>query len=343
MTGRERVLAMLGGALPERLPLMPITMMYASDLYGSHYREYVTDHRVMAGAQVKVAETFGFDYVSVISDPAREAADLGATVEWFDNQPPAIVESRALLADKAALKQLRIPDPSAGARMSDRIEGVRLLREKVGSELLVEGWVEGPCAEAADLRGLNTLMFDFTDDEAFVRDLFEFVVEMNLKFGGAQIRAGADIIGVGDAAASLVGPRIYKDFVLPYEKRLIRGLQNLGAKVRLHICGNTKRILDGMGQVGADIVDLDFPSPMADARAAMGPDQVLLGNIDPVRVLLKDSPEAVRSAIAECHHGAGERYIVGAGCEVPRDTPAENVIAMCEYARTHAPAALAAR
>jgi MtaA/CmuA family methyltransferase len=343
MTGRERVLALLGGALPERLPLMPITMMYASDLYGSQYREYVTDHRIMAGAQVKVAETFGFDYVSVISDPAREAADLGATVEWFDNQPPAIVESRALLADKAALKQLRIPDPSAGARMSDRIEGVKLLREKVGSDLLVEGWVEGPCAEAADLRGLNTLMFDFTDDEAFVRDLFEFVVEMNLKFGGAQIRAGADIIGVGDAAASLVGPRIYKDLVLPYEKRLIRGLQNLGAKVRLHICGNTKRILDGMGQVGADIVDLDFPSPMADARAAMGPDQVLLGNIDPVRVLLKDSPGAVRSAIAECHHGAGERYIVGAGCEIPRDTPAENVIAMCEYARTHAPAALAAR
>ena len=87
---------------------------------------------------------------------------------------------------------------------------------------------------------------------------------------------------------------MYKEFVLPYEKRLIRGLQNLGAKVRLHICGNTKRILDGMGQVGADIVDLDFPSPLADARAAMGPDQVLLGNIDPVRVLLNGTPEAVR-------------------------------------------------
>ena len=343
MNGRERVLTMLGGALPDRLPLMPITMMFASDLNGSRYRDYATDHRVMASAQMKVAETFGFDYVSTISDPAREASDLGAAVEWFDDQPPAIDESRALLSDKTKLKQLRVPDPASGPRMSDRIEGVRLLREKAGADLLVEGWVEGPCAEAADLRGLNTLMFDFTDDAAFVRDLFEFVVEMNLKFGRAQIQAGADIIGVGDAAASLVGPRLYQEFVLPYEKRLIRGLQNLGAKVRLHICGNTKRILDGMGQVGADIVDLDFPSPLADGRAAMGPEQVLLGNIDPVRVLLHGTPQGVHDAIAECHHGAGERYIVGAGCEIPRGTPNENVKSMCEYARTHAPAELAAR
>ena len=44
---------------------------------------------------MRVAESFGFDYVSAISDPAREASDLGAAVEWFDDQPPAIVESRA--------------------------------------------------------------------------------------------------------------------------------------------------------------------------------------------------------------------------------------------------------
>jgi uroporphyrinogen-III decarboxylase len=66
----------------------------------------------------------------------------------------------------------------------------------------------------------------------------------------------------------------------------------------------------------------------------MGPAQILLGNIDPVRVLRNGSPGEVHAAIAECHHQAGPRFIVGAGCEVPRDTPVENVWAMVEYARS---------
>ena len=48
--------------------------------------------------------------------------------------------------------------------MEDRIRGIERLREAAGNELLVEGWVEGPCAESADLRGINRLMMDFSDD-----------------------------------------------------------------------------------------------------------------------------------------------------------------------------------
>ena len=127
MTGKERILAKLRGEPTDSLPLMPITMMYAADLSGARYIDYARDHRVLADAQVAVADRFGFDYVSAISDPAREACDLGATVEWFDNQPPAIVESRALLDDKGKLTALRVPDPAAPGRMCDRVEAVRLL------------------------------------------------------------------------------------------------------------------------------------------------------------------------------------------------------------------------
>jgi uroporphyrinogen-III decarboxylase len=66
----------------------------------------------------------------------------------------------------------------------------------------------------------------------------------------------------------------------------------------------------------------------------MGPDQVLLGNIDPVRALRDGTPESVTEAIAACHRDAGPRYIVGAGCEVPRGTPPANVLALTEYARS---------
>lgn len=325
MTGRERVLAAIAGGPVDRLPFMPITMMFAARQIGAKYRDYAGDHRVLAEAQISTAERFSFDYVSAISDPAREPADLGARIEWFDDQPPALIESEALLANKTDLARLRA---AFGARMTDRIEGVRLLKQRAGRDLLVEGWVEGPCAEAADLRGINTLMTDFFDDPAFVRDLFAFTVEMELAFAKAQIEAGADLIGVGDAAASLVGPAIYDEFVQPCERQLVDGIHAAGGRVRLHICGRTRRLFGGMGRLGAEIVDLDWMAPLDEARAAMGPDQVLLGNIDPVKVLRDRTPDEVEAAVAECHRQAGSLYIIGAGCEVVRETPHENVHAM---------------
>ena len=336
MNGRERILAALEGRPADRLPLMPITMMFASDHAGVPYGRYARDHRVLVEAQLAVAEAYDFDYVSCISDPAREVADCGGAVCFFDDQPPAIDEGRALLADKAALARLRAPDPLGGGRMHDRVKAAELFREKAGGRM-IEGWIEGPCAMGADLRGINTLMTDFFDDPPFVRDLFAFANGMELAFARAQVRAGAELIGVGDAAASLVGPAIYEEFVWPYEKDLVDGLRALGARVRLHICGNTRRILAGMGKLGCDIVDLDYYSPVGEAREKMGPGPVLLGNIDPVRILRDGTPDSIRRALAECRRQAGARFAVGAGCEVPRGTPPENVRAMLDSAREGPP------
>ncbi|MEI7731788.1 MAG: uroporphyrinogen decarboxylase family protein [Verrucomicrobiota bacterium] len=337
MNGRERILNHLKGLPVDHLPLMPITMMFAADQCGIPYGRYASDYRALVEAQLFTAGKFGFDYVSCISDPAREAADCGAQIAYFDDQPPAILEDQARLMDKTELVRLKLPDPLGGGRMHDRVKAAALFKEKTRGEKLIEGWVEGPCAQAADLRGINTLMMDFYDDPQFVRDLFEFIVAMELQFARAQMEAGADIIGVGDAAASLVGPQIYEEFVLPYEQKLVAGLRAMGMGVRLHICGNARKILRGMGQLGCDIVDLDSLVPVSEGRTQMGGQQIILGNLNPVAMLRNATPEAVTAAVSECHRQAGGRFIVGAGCEVPRDTPEANLRALCDYARSHIP------
>jgi MtaA/CmuA family methyltransferase len=295
----------------------------------------VEDPAVLAEAQVRTAEAYDLDVVSNMSDPAREAADCGARVEFYEDQPAAIVESDSLLADKTKLARLTIPDPLGGGRMHRAVQALEMMKRQVGDEKVVMGWVEGPCAQAADLRGINTLMLDLYDDPGFVSDLFEFVVEMELRYARAQIDAGAEMMGIGDAAASLIGPKFYEELVWAYEKRIVDGLHAMGAKVRLHICGNTQRIVDGMGRLGCEIIDLDYFTPIGQARQAMGPQPVLLGNIDPVRALRNGTPQTVWADIAECHRQAGGRYIVGAGCEVPRDTPLDNFRALTAYAAAH--------
>jgi MtaA/CmuA family methyltransferase len=335
MTGRDRILAMIEGRAPDSLPLMPITMMFAAEQAGASYRSYVTDCKTLVEAQILTAEKFGFDHVSCISDPTREAVDCGAAVRFFDDQPPAIIESQALLAEKTNLAGLRIPDPLAGGRMHDRVRAAALFKHKIGGEKLIEGWIEGPCAEAADLRGINALMLDFFDDPAFVRDLFDFVLEMEVRFAGAQIEAGVDIIGIGDAAASLVGPQLYQEFIFPYQKKMVEAVHSLGACVRLHICGNTNSILAGLGRLGCEIVDLDWMVPLAQARSVMGEEQILAGNIDPVAVLRNGTTKDVKESLTKCHQEASLRYIVAAGCEVPRGTPEDNVLALRDFARSH--------
>jgi len=336
MTPRERVIAQVKDQPTDHLPLMPITMMFAANQAGFKYGDYCRDFNKLVEAQLRTAEMFGFDFVSCISDPAREASDCGAKIQYFEDQPPAIIEEEARLSDKTELGRMKMPDPLEGGRMMDRVQAAALFKKRSANRLLLEGWVEGPCAEGADLRGINALMLDFYDDPAFVKDLFAFVVEMELRFARAQIEAGADIIGVGDAAASLVGPEIYEEFVWPVEKKLVDGIHGLGAMVRVHICGNTRKILKGMGKLGCEIVDLDYPSPVAEGREQMGSNQVLLGNLNPVQILRNGTPKMVKEAVAQCHREAGRRYVVGAGCEVPRDTPEANLRALCAYAQTPA-------
>ena len=76
-------------------------------------------------------------YKAIVSGDARIAVD--AAREWFENQPPAVIEERALLVDKRHLPALRPPDLASAPRLRDRVEGVRLLPRRAGAERLVEG------------------------------------------------------------------------------------------------------------------------------------------------------------------------------------------------------------
>jgi MtaA/CmuA family methyltransferase len=331
MTGRERFFALLSGSGADRLPVMPVTMLFAADQIGIPYGRYALDCNVLVEAQLRTAEKFGFDHVSAITE-TREARDCGATLRYFDDQPYAIDEAHARLSDKKALGSLYAPDPRTAPAMSDRLNAIRMLRSASGATRVVEGWVEGPCGAASDLRGIGALMLDFYDDPVFVRELFEFVVQLAIRFGRAQVEAGADLIGIGDPAASLVGPRLYREFVLPFERRLAAALREAGVRVRLHICGNTRPILPDLARLECDIVDIDSAVSARAAREGLGPGQVLLGGIDPVRVLQQGSPADVTRALEAFVDAAGPMYIVGAGCEIPRGTPPENVRAMAEFA-----------
>ncbi|HZY41372.1 MAG TPA: uroporphyrinogen decarboxylase family protein [Anaerolineae bacterium] len=331
MNSKERVMNRLCGVEVDRIPNFDIMMTFAAHYVQQPLSRYYLDYRVLCEANLAVQHAFDLDIVQAISDPYREAADFGSDIEFPHDGLP--LRKQPLLIDHADLGQLQSPDPTSGRRMSDRLAAVRYLRDQVGSEVPVMGWVEGAFAEAADLRGESTLLVDLIERPEWVRDLLEVTAETAIAFARAQVEAGADIIGLGDALASQISPKMYRTFALPYEQRIFKAVHDMGAHARLHICGNTTRLLPDMAQSGADIIDLDWMVDIAQAAKTFGDGPAVCGNFDPVRVMLQGTPDQVREAVTHCLQQGGPRSISGAGCEIPDGTPHANLHAQSQVLR----------
>lgn len=325
MNSYQRYQARLNGQPVDRAPNFDIMMQYAAHHIGQPLARYYLDHRILVSANLAIVEDFHLDILQAISDPYREAGDYGLTVEFPEDGLP--LSKQPLLVEPEDLLKLRPVAPADGRRMSDRLEAIRLFREQAGGEVPIMGWVEGAVAEAADLRGVSQIMSDFYDRPQWVTELLEFCVEGAIAFARAQIAAGADIIGLGDAVCSLVSPKMYRQFGLPYEQRVFAAIREMGAVGRLHICGNTNRLLADMANSGAQIVDLDWMVDWGKAATvfAEGDPVAPCGNFDPVSVMLHGEPENVRQAVLNCVATGGQRSFSMAGCEIPDGTPAANL------------------
>ena len=328
MNSFERFSRRLAGQPVDRAPNFNLIMGFGMRYLGLPLDGYYRDHRILAQAQLVVCQDFDLDCVSIISDSYREAADLGAHIEFpADGMPVCRVP---LLRDTEDLRSFRLPEPLVGARMGDSVEGVRLLRERTAGSVPVMGWVEGALAQANILVGDGTLLLALYDRPAWVEDLLELCTQVEIAFALAQIQAGAHLIGLGDAIASLLSTKMYLKYALPYEQRIFQAVHAAGAAARLHICGNTTRLLPYMAQSGADVIDLDW---MVDLRAGAGcfaGQASACGNFDPVAVMLRGTPEQVYAATLECHASGGERWFSAAGCEIPEGTPHANLHAQTQ-------------
>lgn len=327
MTPKERIYATLRGQPVDRRAVTPIFMAWSANFIGRTYRDYYLDGDTLVESQLAVTRAFGLDQASAISDPWREASAYGME---FDYPPDGVGKPKGMLIqtpdDIARLAPFEI---EKAERPRQRIESVRKMAQAVGATHSVLGWVEGPIAEYADLRGVENTFMDLIDKPEMYVQAAGILIDNAARFARAQIDAGADMIGMGDAVASLINPAMYEQYVLPFEKKLIDAIHEAGATVKLHICGNIANNIALMARTGADIIDVDWMVSLAAAREAVGPDVTLAGNFDPSAVLLQGTPEDVAQAARNCIESAGAKFILQPGCEVPPGTPEPNLRAFC--------------
>lgn len=307
----------------------PILMHFAARFIGRNYGEFASDYKTLVEANIRCMEYFDTDAVGLISDPYRETAAFGAKIMFHKNSVPECSEYIVKSIDD--LESLQNPDIYKCERTLDRIKGAEEFRKRLGDNVPVIGWIEGPLSEACNLVGISEMLMKTILEPDFAREIYEKCMITAKAFALAQIEAGCDVIGIGDAICSQISADYYRDEIMPLHQNLVEFIQSKNAKVKLHICGNITHLLPYIKFVAPDILDIDWMVDMNNAFDVLGPDIIRCGNLDPVSVILNSSPRQISMLTQELiQKEKGRKFILSAGCEIPPDTPHENLRAMRE-------------
>ena len=327
MTKKEYLQRMCkGDGLSGKTIFVPILMHFIARHAGGNYARFASDYRFLVEANLRALENFDIDMVGLISDPYRETSAFGAGIEFIPEGVPRCLDLVVKTAED--VMNLKQPDVYSCERTRDRIEGAALLSKRVNGDAPVFGWIEGPMAEACDLAGIEQFMVMTMTDPDSANILLDKCVQMAKDFAKAQIEAGCDIIGMGDAICSQIDPYTYEIFVKERHREIINFIHANGALLKLHICGDIVHLLPLMNDLCIDILDIDWQVDPQNAFELMGPDVIRCGNLDPRFILNKNPEEIFLASRGLCDTEKGRKFILSAGCEIIVNTPVENLMAM---------------
>lgn len=332
MNSLERLIASSNGEPLDRVPVIPGIGHYAAVKAKQPMTKVAYDPQLMAQVMLESIERHGHDSCGPITDYGIGTEDMGSTSLIRDWEQTFVVDF--VVKSRSDIVQIKQPNPLKDGRMPVVIECEQILVDKIGDTVGVGGGLAGPLSFASNLRGHETILFDMLSDPAMVHDLVQIGLEACITFGEAQvIHGGVKSVNIYDPLATLVSTPMAEEFSFSYLEKLIKHLKALDTTVLLHICGDTTRFLNRMVEVGADILSLDVEVDLAEAKEIVAGRAVISGNVA-TQSLAQRTPDEVYEESCRCIEKAarGGRFTLSSACEVPYETPAENIDAMIRAA-----------
>jgi len=333
VTSRARILTVLKGGIPDRVPVVPFIQ---EDFLSWVYPERQKLDRV--DTVVELARELAFDLIAkhnrfmtpsflvrdhlnwrVRRETAREGdfqvtrveiATPDRTLTQETVKPDAGVVTQGLMP---AVRKHLLESPDDLASFVRWLPGpdretIREMRETAAAWRLTIGdlgigapwgWA-GVFNYASDLWGIeNVLMAPYTD-ESLYHALMEKLAASMIAYNAPLVEGGADAIGIQGhiANARSVSPDYFMDYVYPYEKRLIDAIHSQGAFTVYHNCGCARAFYPCYRMLGMTVWETVAEEPqgdndLAEAKRVMGDRVCLLGNLDQLRFLKVATPDEV--------------------------------------------------
>lgn len=321
----------LKGKPRDRVPIFPLVAAWvAANFTSSSPAKLAKNPNLIFDAQVQAQEVVGYDALFAYGHSLFIPEAFGCTVRFPETGPIADPLRLSLTAIEDVAK-LSVPHPEQAEPLSLNLRLVQLLNDYSKGQIPVLGLFEGPFTTTTRIVEAEIILRMIVKKRAMLNALLDRVTQFLIDYGKALIQRGANVLFVPEpsSSASMISPKMFRDFVLPRLKVLIG---NLTVPVILHICGNTAPMLEAIGESGAHVVSLDQCMDLADSRKRLD-GAVLGGNVEPITALLMGTREDVVKDTTHCLETAGtNRFLLMSGCGVPPGTPVENLKAMVDTA-----------
>ncbi len=196
---------------------------FASQLIGIRIKKFLMDKEKLVKAEIETYETYRPDLIIVMTHLLMEAEAMGNELKFPEDG--VCISKKLALEDKEKLNSLSVPDPCKGGSFPDYLYACKMVKDAITDSSVV-AIIAGPWTIAIALRGASELIRDAMKDPAYVHELMELTTEVAIRFGLAIPSTGAGMsLSEAPASASLISPKMYREFVFPYHRKIIGRLK----------------------------------------------------------------------------------------------------------------------
>lgn len=306
--------------LEDKVLVIPLLGAPGVKLSGTTLRENLIDKDIQLRTIELLIERFQPDGIFPFMDLTVEAEALGLDISFPENEPPAVRSHNVKTEEE--LDNVKLRYKGISGRMPLFIKVIEGFSKRFS--IIKGAYVIGPYTLAGELMGVEELGMNTILNPSLAHKFIEFAFSVIKDYAKALLDAGADTIAVLEPSAVMLSPKQFEEFSGRYFSYLV---EELKAPFILHICGNTTHLIEKMSKTGAVGLSLDSLVDLKEASKVVPKDVALIGNLDPVKVFLQSNPEEVAKAtraLLDKMRGISN-FILSSGCDLPIDTPLENI------------------
>ena len=327
----------------EPTPRPPIWIMRQAGRYLPEYRKVRAEvdfstlcqtPELAAKVTLQPVERFDLDAAILFADIMTPLTSMGVSLA-FD---PGPVVAEPVRCDDD-VNALRVPEREEIAPFVS--ETVRLVARQLGGRLPLIGFAGAPLTLAAYLvegggaKDFSRLRSFLAQAPKAAERLLGKLADVMGMYLRNQIECGAQTIQLFDSWAGILSEDMYLRFALPAVQRVMRSIADLGVP-RIYFAQDVAAFLPRVVASGAEVIGIDWRTDLRQARALLGDDVVLQGNLDPA--ILRASPEIVaREARRVLRDGGGVRHVFNLGHGILPDTGLDSVYRLVEVVHAHQP------